>query len=62
MNTICDLSHWLKCEQVFVIAPSVNRTLMIEPNCEKKNCKLISNNKIYLELNNSPILGLKFLK
>jgi hypothetical protein len=32
---------WCKCEHEYIIAPSVNRTLMIEPNCEKekKNSK-----------------------
>jgi hypothetical protein len=33
----CNLCHWALVEQDYVIAPNVNRTLMIEPICENKN-------------------------
>lgn len=35
-HVVCGLCCWPKCEQDYVKAPSVNRTLMIEPNCEKE--------------------------
>jgi hypothetical protein len=55
------MCHWYKHEHEYVIAPSVNRTLMIEPNCEKDilNFKLISFDENYSKLNISLTFGPK---
>jgi hypothetical protein len=58
------MCHWCKCEHEYVIAPSVNRTLIVEPNCEKEknNFKLISFDENYSKFNISLTFGPKNLQ
>jgi hypothetical protein len=55
---------YCKTKVACAVGPNVNRTLIIEPNCEETilHFKLIFNDKIYSKLNISPFLGLKIYK
>jgi hypothetical protein len=55
---------WFKCEHEYATIPSVNKALMIRPNCEFlcKKVKLLSHDENYSKFNIFLTLGLKATK